>query len=146
MAQKKAKASIQIGDDTLNLRIYTRNVAALNDKLGMDLQAAVMQIFDDPSLLAPILWACMAGKDKADQVSMDDAYDAVDALIDQGYTSDKLMELAIDVGENSGFFTGSRTVMMRTLPAKMIEASKAMDSKISDNIDKNIQRMTEIES
>lgn len=141
---RKAKQTIEINGKTINLRVYTRNVAALNEKLGTNLQDAVVQIFDNPALFAPVLQACMAGKD--DLPDINEAYDVVDALIDQGFTPDKLMELAIDVGENSGFFTGSRAVTMRTLPAKLIKMSDQMDNKLATGLDETIQKLTKTAS
>lgn len=140
--KKESRKTITVDGKDINLRIYTRNIAAMNSKLGMNLQQAVMEVYDNPALLAPVLWACMVGKKSEDLPTIEDAQDVVDDLIDQGNDPEELMELAIDIGVNSGFFTGSRAVQLKRIPEMMTQVTATADQKMVEKMDKIITKQT----
>lgn len=140
--KREPKKTITVDGKEINLRIYTRHIAPMSEKLGMDLHTSIMHIYDNPAVLAPVLWACMAGKKSDDLPTIEDAQDAVDDLIDQGLGPEELQQIVIDIGENSGFFTGSRAMQLSKIPAMMSKVAKMTDQTMIDKMDKIIQKQT----
>lgn len=132
-----SRTSIEINGKTYQLRIASRYVAVVQEKLGgKTFSDAIFDLLDNPvKNTVPFIWG-MLNSQKPAVVEEYAEYSLYDELVSQGYEPDSFAKLVLDICETSGFFTEAQKKGLRKLPQVMDEMNATLTDKMLTQLEK----------
>lgn len=134
-----SRSIIEINGKTYQLRIASRYVASVQEKLGGKVFTdAIFDLIDNPvPNTIPFIWGMLQSQRPALTDEYAD-YDLYDVLVESGYGPEEFSQLVLDICETSGFFTEAQKTGLRKLPQVMSEMTGTL-------MDKMITQLAEID-